>query len=78
VADCLETLEEINMEVRAAFLTAGGEHFHYLNCLNEDPDWISALADLTERHLAGWPLSAPDLQILDQQQQRAKSLGALE
>jgi ferrochelatase len=78
VADCLETLEEINMEVRAAFLTAGGEHFHYLNCLNEDPAWISALADLTERHLAGWPTGTPDQQALNQQQQRAKSLGALE
>lgn len=78
VADCLETLEEINMEVRAAFLTAGGEHFHYLNCLNEDPAWISALADLTERQLAGWPTGTPDQKALNQQQHRAKSLGALE
>ena len=78
VADCLETLEEINMEVRAAFLTAGGEHFHYLPCLNEDLNWISALADLTERHLAGWPSTAPDRQALEQQQARAKALGALE
>lgn len=78
VADCLETLEEINMEVRAAFLTAGGEHFHYLPCLNEDPNWISALADLTERHLAGWPATPPNQQALEQQQARAKALGALE
>lgn len=78
VADCLETLEEINMEVRAAYLTAGGEHFHYLRCLNEDPSWISALADLTERHLAGWPITPPDQQALEQQQARAKGLGALE
>lgn len=78
VADCLETLEEINMEVRAAFLTAGGEHFHYLPCLNEDSNWISALADLTERHLAGWPATPPNQQALEQQQARAKALGALE
>ena len=81
VADCLETLEEINMEVRAAFLTAGGEHFHYLPCLNEAPAWISALADLTERHLAGWPVTetgAPAKEALEQQAARARTLGALE
>lgn len=43
VADCLETLEEIGMEVRTAFLAAGGEEFHALPCLNEDPRWIEAL-----------------------------------
>lgn len=78
VADCLETLEEINMEVRAAFLTAGGEHFHYLPCLNETPAWMTALADLTERHLAGWPLRAPVHDALEQQAAQAKALGALE
>ena len=48
VADCLETLEEINMENRAAFLAAGGQNFHYIPCLNEDPEWIAALAHLLE------------------------------
>ena len=78
VADCLETQEEINMEVRAAFLTAGGEHFHYLPCLNEDPLWINALADLAERHLGGWPTGTPDTEALTLQYARAKALGALE
>jgi len=78
VADCLETLEEINMEVRAAFLTAGGEHFHYLPCLNENPAWIEALANLCERHLSGWPLQAPTHDIRERQATRAKALGALE
>ncbi len=45
-ADCLETLEEIDMECRAAFLAAGGREFRYIPCLNERPDWIEALADL--------------------------------
>lgn len=45
-SDCLETLEEIAMECREAFLHAGGEAFHYIPCLNERPDWISALTDL--------------------------------
>lgn len=46
VCDCLETLEEIGMEVRRAFLDAGGEEFHALPCLNEEPEWIAALAEI--------------------------------
>jgi ferrochelatase len=46
VADCLETLEEIGIEVRRAFLAAGGHEFHSLPCLNEAPEWIGALAEI--------------------------------
>jgi ferrochelatase len=35
VSDCLETLEEISIEGRKAFLDAGGKEFHALPCLNE-------------------------------------------
>jgi ferrochelatase len=45
-ADCLETLEEIALECKTAFLAAGGQAFHYIPCLNERPDWIAALADI--------------------------------
>ncbi|MBS3935820.1 MAG: ferrochelatase [Sulfuritalea sp.] len=45
-ADCVETLEEIALECKAAFLGAGGKSYHYIPCLNERPDWIAALADL--------------------------------
>jgi ferrochelatase len=44
VSDCLETLEEIDIGARRAFLSAGGEAFHYIPCLNESPEWIQALA----------------------------------
>jgi len=44
VSDCLETLEEIGMEARQAFLGAGGREFHALPCLNESPEWIVAMA----------------------------------
>ena len=44
VADCLETLEEIGIEGRRAFLEAGGGEFRALPCLNESPRWIAALA----------------------------------
>lgn len=37
LADCLETLEEIQVECRDAFLEEGGREFHYIPCLNDDP-----------------------------------------
>lgn len=46
VADCLETLEEIALECKAAFLAAGGTEFRYIPCLNERHEWIEALAGL--------------------------------
>jgi ferrochelatase len=54
-ADCLETLEEIAMEGREAFLHAGGKDFRYIPCLNDSPAWITALTGIAERHLSGWP-----------------------
>jgi ferrochelatase len=54
-SDCLETLEEINQEAREAFLHAGGKDFHYIPCLNDDPAWITALSDIAQQHLSGWP-----------------------
>lgn len=76
VADCLETLEEIAQEVRAAFLAAGGETFRYIPCLNAEPDWIAALGELALRHMGGWPTQAPDAQALAAQRERAVALGA--
>ncbi len=46
VVDCLETLEEIDMRGRESFLHAGGTSFTYVPCLNDDPQWIDALAAL--------------------------------
>jgi ferrochelatase len=48
VSDCLETLEEIQMEGRETFLDAGGHEFTYIPCLNENPRWI----ELLERFVA--------------------------
>jgi ferrochelatase len=59
VADCLETLEEIALVCRNAFFARGGEVFHYLPCLNDDPGWIDALAAIIRRHLGGWLTPAP-------------------
>jgi ferrochelatase len=49
VSDCIETLEEIAIEARDAFGEAGGQCFRTLPCLNDSPQWISALADLALR-----------------------------
>ncbi len=63
--DGLETLEEINMEGRAAFLMAGGKEFHYIACLNDSEPWIAALCDITVQHLAGWATTeAPNADAL--------------
>jgi ferrochelatase len=54
-ADCLETLEEIDVENRGHFLEAGGEVYHYIPCLNDAPAHLDMLADLVQRHCGGWP-----------------------
>jgi ferrochelatase len=54
VADCLETLEEIQVECRDAFLAAGGLRLRYIPALNDEPAWLDAMAALVERNLAGW------------------------
>lgn len=54
-ADCLETLEEINMEARESFIEAGGEAFTYIPCLNTHEDHLDLLAGLArEQLLTGW------------------------
>lgn len=47
VSDCLETLEEIDLGARHAYLAAGGKRFAYIPCLNEAPEWIDALAQIS-------------------------------
>jgi ferrochelatase len=49
-ADCLETLEELAVENRHTFLTAGGEKYDYIPALNDRADHIHALAELLKRH----------------------------
>jgi len=53
-ADCLETLEEIDMENKTTFLAAGGETFHYIPALNDQTVHINALSELIGKHLYGW------------------------
>jgi protoporphyrin/coproporphyrin ferrochelatase len=75
--DCLETLEEINLEARHAFIDAGGEKFSYIDCLNDSPVWISALGDIAAQHLQGWDTqAAADPKALAESKAAALALGA--
>jgi ferrochelatase len=49
VSDCLETLEEIGITAKEAFMAAGGREFRLIPCLNESPAWIAALAQIARR-----------------------------
>lgn len=53
-ADCVETLEEINEEIKESFEEAGGELFTYIPCLNDSPAHIDALSSVIEDNLKGW------------------------
>lgn len=79
VADCIETLEEIAMEGKQAFLSSGGKEFNYIACLNDRLVWIRALSQLAALHLQGWPtrvLDQPDPTQLQAQRERALVSGA--
>ncbi|MDG1678101.1 MAG: ferrochelatase [Tateyamaria sp.] len=53
-ADCIETLEEINEEIKESFEEAGGQNFTYIPCLNSDPAHIDALSAVIEENVKGW------------------------
>jgi protoporphyrin/coproporphyrin ferrochelatase len=52
--DCLETLEEIDIENREIFMRAGGECFQYVAALNARTEHARFLSELIARHCQGW------------------------
>jgi len=76
VSDCLETLEEIGIEVKQAFLGAGGKEFHAVPCLNEHPQWIAALVEIVLANLQGRLAAPPDAAARDATRMRAQAMGA--
>ena len=50
-ADCLETLEELNIGYRDIFMTAGGEIFSYIPCVNDSTLFIEFLAQLVKSRI---------------------------
>ncbi len=81
-ADCLETLEEIDITYREAFIQAGGEAYRYIPALNDHPRHIEALAGLALQQMRGWPEIAADYdreQVAEARRasaERARALGA--
>jgi ferrochelatase len=53
-ADCLETLEELDMENRRVFLAGGGEKFALVPCLNDSEAGMRVIEQLVRRELMGW------------------------
>ncbi|MGM0586049.1 MAG: ferrochelatase [Pseudomonadota bacterium] len=53
-SDCVETLEEINEEIKEAFEEAGGERFDYIPCLNARGDHLDMIEAIVRNELQGW------------------------
>ena len=53
-ADCIETLEEIDGEVREIFQHHGGEKFAHIPCLNDSPEGMEVIETLVRREASGW------------------------
>ena len=53
-ADCLETLEELDMENRHYFEEGGGEKFAYLPALNDSAEGVRVIEAVVRRELSGW------------------------
>ena len=56
-SDCLETLEEIDVENRSYFLESGGESYQYIPCLNAEPAHVRFLSQLVEENISAWTLN---------------------
>ena len=54
ISDCLETLEELNVEARELFIEHGGESFEYIPCLNDNEFSINFLNNIIKQNLLGW------------------------
>jgi ferrochelatase len=77
-ADCLETLEEIDMQNREAFLGAGGEAFDYVPCLNATAPQVDLYEHLVMKHAQGWPEidGCDDAAEWPKSRERALAMGA--
>jgi len=50
-SDCVETLEEINIQGRESFMKNGGKNFDFIPCLNDSDDHIKLLESLVKKYL---------------------------
>lgn len=81
-ADCLETLEEVELQSAKLFKNSGGGDLRYIPALNARDEHVSFLSRTIERSVTGWPESNPDWshseasRQLEKSLQRAKEMGA--
>ena len=50
-SDCVETLEEINIQGKESFLKNGGKNFDFIPCLNDNSDHIRLFEKLVNRYI---------------------------
>ena len=50
-SDCVETLEEINIQGRESFIENGGKNFDLIPCLNDNLDHINLFEKLVKKYL---------------------------
>lgn len=76
-ADCLETLEEIAMQNKSLYRSAGGGELQYIPALNDRADHIDALESMLCENLDGWANARqPDRTEAKESAARARALGA--
>lgn len=81
-ADCLETLEEIEMQNAGFFSEAGGGELRYIQALNAREDHVAFLCQTIEKSVGGWPERSTDWTIseatrtMEKSLQRARAMGA--
>jgi ferrochelatase len=71
-SDCLETIEEIDVENRDYFMKAGGSRYEYIKALNAESSHIDMMEKLLEQHLHGWTV----FNDTDKRVELANKLGA--
>jgi ferrochelatase len=72
--DCLETLEEIEMQNAELFASSGGGELRYVPALNAREDHVAFLSRLIEKNVAGWPEASTDWSLSETSRQMEKSL----
>ena len=53
IADGLETLEELDIEIREHFIKNGGENMTVVKCLNDNKKWVSGLGEIVSNSFRG-------------------------
>ena len=54
VADCLETLDELDIELHEEFIEHVGEKFSYIPCLNDSLRGMRVIEQIAKENLSGW------------------------